>query len=169
MGFGGTPYGAGGWGSGAELFVPPTETGPILETVVVRNNQIELIFLREYVIDDLLLDPDNYIITQDGAASYNIQVVTVEPGLDRATTDRVLLTTTTMKSGVTYTISAQTFLDIYGVTVDPLSEYSWDFRVSKIQNVMSRLPKHYNLEAGSLLSGLMTAIGTIDDQIGGNG
>lgn len=169
MGYGSTNYGAGGWGSGSIIIVPPSEPGPLLSVRVITKTQIILTFQREYVINDDLLDPSNYWIESDGPSSTNIDAVLVEAGNDRASSNSVLLTVQTMTSGVLYTISAQQIIDVNGITVDTLSTISWPFRVTKVQNMLSKLPRHFDLDSESTLRGLVTAIALVDDQIGGNG
>lgn len=169
MGYGSTNYGAGGWGSGAITIVPPDEPGPLFSVKVITKTQILLTFQREYVINADLLNPTNFLIESDGPTSTYIDVVLVEAGNDRASTNSVLLTVQTMVSGVVYTISAQQIIDVNGVTVDTLSTISWPFRVTKVQNTLNKLPRHFDLSSESTLRGIVTAISLVDDQIGGNG
>lgn len=169
MGFGSTHYGAGGFGSGGAVIVPPGTPGPLFSIQVVTKTQVLLTFVNTYVQDSPLFEESNYIITSDGPASTNIKVVSVEAGNDRAATNSVLLTVQTMVSGVLYTITTQNMLDTEGIAVDPLSSIEWPLRVTKVQNALSKLPKHFDLQPGSTLRGIMTAIARVDDEIGGNG
>ena len=169
MGFGSTYYGAGGFGSGVPSIIPPEEPGLLVSLQVLRQTQVLLTFLRAYPITEELLDPANYIIIQDGPSSANIEVVSVEAGNDQAAVTSVILNTQHMVSNVTYTVSAQNFVDTGGVLVDPLSEIEWPFYVTKVQTLQSKLPEHFDLRAQSTLTGVMTAIGLIDEAIGGNG
>ena len=169
MGFGSTNFGAGGWGSGTVVIVPPGVPAPLFSLDVVTKHQVLLTFVNEYVLDTPLFDVTNYIITSDGPASTNIEVTLVEAGTDRGSANSVLLTVQTMVSGVEYTINCQNFLDVAGAVVDSTSTIAWPFRVTKIQNTLSKLPSHYDLQSESTIRGIMTAIGLIDDQIGGNG
>ena len=169
MGFGSTNYGAGGFGSGIGAVTPPGSPGALISVDVITKTQILLTFERVYVINDDLLNPDNYSIITSGPVNTNINVVSVEAGNDRAATNSVLLTTQTMVSGVTYTITAQNLEDVGGILVNTNSSVSWEFRVTKMQNALTKLPSHFNTLPGSTLRGIMTAIALVDDRIGGNG
>jgi len=169
MGFGSTYYGAGGFGSGASIIVPPGTPGPLFSISVANSTQLLLTFVNDYVINDTLLDPTNYLITSSGPASNNIIAVLVEAGNDRASANSVLLTVQKMTPRVDYTISVQNIIDVDGVIVDTLSTLEWPFRITKVQNMMTKLPGHFDLEPESTMLGVIMAIGMIDDQIGGNG
>lgn len=136
--------------------------------VEVIADDVILIELPEaVVIDEAYLDPATYVITVvEGSGGLTVR--SVLPPLDTQIATDVVLTIDKHAHGIQYRINIDD--PKLSGTDGGVVTFEEDFigRHTKVEGMIKSLPKHYNVKPDSLIRAVLTAVGRMDEEIGGS-
>ena len=145
---------------------------------ILDANKIRIIFSGNVIVDENLLNPDNYLIEfSDNEGFTDVEAISVTPSVPDVLVDAtqanevsarwVEVLTSYHTPGQSYRITVLNVLAVDGAVVEenPLDATA---RRTKVDQVLSNVTKHFDKRLGSAPRALLTAIGLEDDRIGGS-
>lgn len=163
------------------VYGPVPGPSVISEINILDKNVIQVVFSNNVLIDDNLLNADNYTIEfADNLGYSDVSVKKVfphnaEPAIsiegktqreDKVTT-RVDLLTDVHTSGQGYRITVSNINSAQGDEV-PSAFSDANARRTKMELILRNVPSRFDKRPGSIVRTLLTSIGIEDDRIGGN-
>jgi len=157
-------------------------TDPSSSTVesidVLDANKIRVVFSGDVVVDDNLLDPNNYVIEfADNLGFTDVDTIKVFPAVPKAESDSVqsnLVSTRYVELLTKYHAPGQsyriTITNIRAADGTIVAERALDAtaRRTKVDNILADAPSHIDTRPGANARALLVALGLEDDRIGGS-
>ena len=144
---------------GEDTYGPDVSVRVIVKNLSKSVIQIEL--PNGIVVDNTFLNPSTYSLT---SGSSNIEH-TILPGSSGKSTDLLYLLVKNLVVGATYTLRSE-FLQVRDGS---LFKFAGTFtaRDTKVDSMNRSIPKHFAKDPTSNIGGIMLALGSSDDLIGG--
>lgn len=140
----------------------------ISNIVMYAADYLEVQFESTVAVNSDLLDPTNYTLTPTSQAVNSVTVKDVVSGAERRPTN-VFLVITPPTFDAEYTITVANIVSSDGsVFTGPLTA-TFTPSLTKLDNLLSTVPRLYDIRPKSNLRALFTAIGREDQRIGGEG
>lgn len=165
---------------GTSVVYGPVLSGSAIQSVdVLDNNKIIITFTDPVIVNEALLNPDNYTIEfSDNLGFTDVLPIEVYAGgtrndnIDQTQTNTVTTTVVelitdyhTPGQGYRITVDNIVATDGSGVTPDPVAVTA---RRTKVETILRSLPAHWNHRQNGIMRSMLTAIGLEDDRIGGS-
>lgn len=164
---------------GTSIVYGSTSAPTTIENVTVLDeNKLLITFTNPVVIDDNLLDINNYTIEfadnpgftdilPRSVAVGSLDTVPNNTNLERVTTTQIELVTDYHTQGQAYRITVSNLVASSGGNV-PTSTLDATARFTKVDSILRSLPPHFNHSQSGILRSFLVAIGLEDDRIGGS-
>lgn len=136
----------------------------------IREDLVKVTLDYEVLLNEAYFDVSNYTIALaggDGSSAIVVRAI-LKPSDDSVkTSDTIYIRTGPLQRGVEYELYiAGLTSSSTGTVVDNLT-VPRTYRRTKVDSILSSCPSHFDKRPGSILGGLMTAIGISDNKIGG--
>lgn len=146
---------------------------------ILDQNKIRVTFTNPVVINEALVDVENYVIEfSDNPGFTDVEVLEVLPSVpDTSAPDKTQVSATTTTElelltsyhspGQSYDITISNLLASDGSGVPSVTNEAVARR-TKVETILRSLPAHFDKRPGSNIRSTLTAIGIEDDRIGGS-
>ena len=145
---------------------------------ILDANKIRIVFTGPVVVDEALLNPDNYFIEfSDNPGFTDVETLKVSPSVPNVpitevqanlvSTQYVELLTSYHTAGQVYRVTVMNVNAADGLIVAQRA-LNATARRTKVDNVLSNVTVHFDKRLGSATRAILTAFGLEDDRIGGS-
>lgn len=135
------------------------------EVALLSRDTIRVTFDRQVVVNDAYKSTSNYTVSAADGSVLNVRKV-LAPLDGSLQTDEVVLALDKAVQGVEYTVSVSSSISsVEGYPV--VNTATFTGRNTKVDDVVSSIPAHYDMSPGSNIRALIQAAALEDDKIGG--
>lgn len=152
---------------GAEVYGDTSlSTNDIYDVKFIRNNLLQITFLKDLVVNKDYYDVGTLAITPfDDAPIVSIRNILKLSSLTQAS-QSLLVVTDPIPEGAQYSVSIPPYQYRDGSTSSPCFIYA-KYTRTKVDNILRSIPSHFDKSLSSNISSLLTAIAYSDELIGG--